>query len=492
MPAIRLSTLGTAVTTPDGAPASTTLDMVLPGVPWSAELQLGWGVNALTGQGADLALRPFDVKPASVINLHSQHHQIFNSEQLSSTVSAAVSGSYSIQGSTILASASFLDTVRLSSTSATMLWQLEWIADDYEMADAPEFNPAALKLLKDDPERFREHYGDYFVQGQRRGARMLVVCNASASTREQIRQFGARVSGAMPNVFSMEGATELKHQASESQVSLSITADYVGVPRKVDWRLPGSLEEVPGVKDWFMQVSEGVPLMARLMHYAALDSACPRRVDVPPDRFVELQSLMRLSSRVGVLARSLPSPYQAEYETRATDLATRITAHEASLPRDFELIQRLHDEARALETDIGRINRRDAVFEAGMEGRREEPAPGERQSAEERRTVRFGHARANEEEAVVEHYRPVEVGGAFLQHREHVWDERFPGQVILGWSVEVYWGDSGEWWRSDEQHIIGSDHFVLRCRSDLSRGFSYRVRIYTVPRALYQFDLPSD
>jgi hypothetical protein len=477
-------------------PGSTTLDMVLADIPWSDELQLGWGVNALTGQGAALALLPFDLSPAEATDVKNLYQAIFDTENLSTSVSMAISGSYSIQGSTIGASSSFLDNVRVSSTQGTLLSQLTWFTYDYEVGRDFQLTPDAAALMHSDPDAFRNQFGDYFVQGFRRGGRMLVICTASARTSDKLQQFAAEIKGAMPNVFSVEGSTSLMDMASSMGTSLSVSANYVGLPKDIQWRLPQSVKDVPGLAEWFMEksVKMGSPLEARLLHYSSINPGYKRTLDIPPKRFSDLQALLRLAGSVQVIARSLPKPYEANYKESAQDLQSLLLAHEAQLPRDPDLLDRLMGKAKRLNAEMADINARYRIFERGIEGARTEPKPGEKMDAgTEGAWFVYGvvpedkaEAKAN---AVTEHYRPVERGGEPAKRRSYTWDERFDDQIIIGWKVQLWWGDSGRWWNPHHGPNIGGDHFHMKCESDLGLGFSYRVWIYTVPRSRYPFEV---
>ena len=488
MNAFRPSYFGFASATAEGKPGQTELDMILTGIPWSDELEMGWGVNAVTGEGAAEALLPLKFTSASTRRDDSFSQAIFTTEALSKTLSMAIAGQYSIQGSTIGASASFLDDVRMSSTEATLIAQVTSITKEYESAIDVQLKPEARALMESDPAKFRELYGDYFVQGRRLGSRMLVICKFSSRTSDRIRALSAQLSGSVPNVFQVEGSTALREMVSSSQVSMSISTLYLGLPANVPPSFPSSIDEVPKVLEWFTKHAVGSPLEARLAHYASINPAYSRMVDIPPERFVDLQTLQRRVRSLVVRARSLPAPYPEQYVDPALDLQNRVVAHAAGLAHDPELIASLLRSANAMDQAFTQINARFRIFELGMAGAAQEPVHQARQSGEkEGEWYVYGTVEADSNLQIAEHYRPAEAGADPFGRMRHVWDEERRGEIIVGWKVLVYWGNSGEWWNPDHSANIGGSHFHMKCESSWARGFSYRVWFYTVPRDLYQF-----
>ena len=110
------------LTTVVGAAAdTTTLDTTEANDPWRREYRLGLGVDAVTGQLRASGVKPFTVKDTSPLAATYSYSLVQNESDLSTLISGSAKGSYNIEGVTVTAGTSFLNSVKVNELSVTLV-----------------------------------------------------------------------------------------------------------------------------------------------------------------------------------------------------------------------------------------------------------------------------------------------------------------------------------------------------------------------------------
>ena len=142
-------------------------------MPWLSTFELGQGIDALTGASKGRALEdiiwssdahPSDHKSSATSRVIHHLHELYHDIHVGTAATINISSPVALS-----ASFDYLRSRTLSSSS----FMIEYKIDGQYGFERPPHNdlkltPDAQQCL-DDPETFRERYGDYFVYGFQRG-----------------------------------------------------------------------------------------------------------------------------------------------------------------------------------------------------------------------------------------------------------------------------------------------------------------------------------
>jgi hypothetical protein len=148
----------------------TTLDVEIQ-IPWQEDFDLGGGIDALSGKTRPRAFEYIaPLKPTEEGHVFVSGADIIHNldEQRSDT---RVDMSATINLSSPATIGAKLDYKQLRTFSSSALFEEHWIDGKYDFEQAAlhdfKLTDAAQKAVED-PERFRERYGDYFICGFQR------------------------------------------------------------------------------------------------------------------------------------------------------------------------------------------------------------------------------------------------------------------------------------------------------------------------------------
>lgn len=130
------------LTTVIGAEAgTTTLNTTEASDPWRREYRLGIGVDAVTGQLRASGVKAFTVSDTSPLAATYSYSLVQNESDLSTMISGSAKGSYNIEGVTVTAGTSFLNSVKVNELSVTLVAQLHVQRTQHSLA--PSYQLAA-------------------------------------------------------------------------------------------------------------------------------------------------------------------------------------------------------------------------------------------------------------------------------------------------------------------------------------------------------------
>lgn len=467
----------------------TELDQVIAGLPWADTFTFGAGVDALTGSVTGSAVKPFT--PVQHPNKSSTHSYKFiqSENELDREIEVAASGKYNIEGITLNASTSYLNKLKFSELSTTLVARYQSRYNDYDEAPSYELTDKAKELIVD-PAKFRDAYGDYFISGSRRGSLFTAVYTCQSTTVESMDEFKASFSGSAPEVFTAEGSARFMQKAREHNIILSADVfldGYTGTPPpRVE-----TPEQVMTSLDWFVKNEAGKDIEAKLRHYSNIDHTYPHTVDVAPDIFVELSQLYATLWDVRAGYGSLPSHYQDRYKSEYTALDSGLIANKGILITDADKRIKYKQQADVLQSEIRDVYARmDFYYKVKAAVKTE---PGLNQGVWEGSGIQkwmYGYSVYTKSKAVMiqmteqEYHEDWHVGW-----REHTFelgpDDNY---MFVGWEVVSNWdvGVNGGWWQAIDE-ILLTNHAAVHVKSLYDKGFGWTVRFYYVDAKDYQF-----
>ena len=212
-----------------GTNPSTDLDPVIAGIPWLDGFAPGVGVNALTGALAGNAVKPFTPKPAARSGGDATYKFVESSRDLSQEIEARTKGKYNIEGVNVNASAEYINKIKYSETSITLLATYEVYYGDYEVADKYELIEEAQKLVSH-PEKFRARYGDYFVSGYKKMSRFVGIFVCQSSSAELFQSFQASLGQKRLTSLALKAASNSHRLQRRAAPVYTVRSAMSGVP----------------------------------------------------------------------------------------------------------------------------------------------------------------------------------------------------------------------------------------------------------------------
>lgn len=470
------------------ASATTHLDSVVSNLPWGDPFDLGAGLDAVTGEIKKTAIDKPDVRDATTKSSTYSYRLITSESELDQEIEVAARGKYNMDGVNLSASAEYVNQIKFSDTSTTLVAHYQTTFARYDEADEYALTAEAKQRIGD-PTAFRSLYGDYFIAGARRGSRFTAVYRCTAKSAERLDSFKATVGADTPEVFSAEGSTKLKRAATENDVDIDVQVEAVGYE--------GNLPDVPQDPDgiikllkWFVENEKGVPVRAKLRHYSQLDPAFPTSVPIAPSTFVALGQLYLVHWRIEVGYASLPAYYQNRYQDRVSAFTTALTADSDALPTDADTRREMTRQAQDLHADLrGVIDRQDFYFRVA-DRIDDEPKRGQVIQCVNcgPKVWLYGYATYNQSPAVHIHsvtlHMTHPVTATVFNHTFQVPPDQ--DRLVVGWEVRANRRDAGEWKKTSDQ-ILLKDAAEVWAQSNLWGRFDWTVHVYYVDAADYQF-----
>lgn len=467
----------------------TQLEQIIAGLTWLEAFRLGEGIDAVTGSQTASALQPFTPQQRTVKSSQEHYRFVQSDSAYNQEVEASVSGKYNIEGITVSASSKYLEKVKYSELTSTLLASYEVDYNGYDESNDYQFTDAAKGLLSE-PDKFRGAFGDYFIAGYQRGARFMAVYACQATTAEKMIEFQASFGAEAPDVFSAEGSARFLSAASSHNIS--ITCDlfmegYEGVGPQGPW----TPEKIMEALNWFKANATGTPLRTKLKHYSTLAPTYPHAVDIAPDVFVELRRLYTKVWDVRSHYHSCPANYQSQFTNDYEALDAGVTANQSILPTDPAQRLKYEQLADSLLSGMNDVmDRMDFYFKV-LNVVKTEPAKGTTiEEGQGQQTWLYGFNTYTKSQAVSIQANNQRYSESWhIGWREHTF-EFGPGgpYLIVGWEVVSNWNDgtNGSWTKQVDQ-ILLTTQSAIHVKSEYDRGCDWSVTVYWVYAKDYQF-----
>ncbi len=465
------------------------LDSVVSNLPWGDAFDIGLGLNAVTGEVLGAAIKKPNIKDEEVKSSQYYYHFISTEAELEQQIEVSAKGKYNMDGVNLSASASYLNQIKFSETSITLIAHYSSTFSGYDEADKYELTDEALKLIED-KDKFREIYGDYFVAGHRRGSRFTAVFRCETKSASQLHKFRATVGADTPDVFSAEGSVKFKNAATENDVNISIKVEAVGY-KGVLPAVPEDPEGIIKLLEWFKENELGVPVRAKLYHFSQLYSGFSAEVPIAPATFVALNQLYLTHWKIKNGLASIPSYYQKQYETEVSNFESELNAYSNTLAKNTTEREKLMLRANALYEDLRAVlERQDFYFSvAGQVAK--EPKKDKLITCVDcgPKAWLYGYSTYNQSNAVSihsikKHYNK-KWGPTVRAHTFNIDPDQT--KLIVGWEIRGNLSNAGEWKKISDQVILKNSASVW-AQSDFWGDFDWTLHIYYVDAADYIFD----
>jgi hypothetical protein len=468
----------------------THLDSTISNIPWGDAFEIGSGVNAVTGEVMASAIEKPSITDKETKASHTNYRFIKNENDLEQEIEVSAKGKYNIEGVTLSASSSYLNKIKFSATSVSLIAHYESYYSGYDLADKYVLTDQAREIINDH-DKFRAAYGDYFVAGRRRGATFTAVYRCETTSAERLDKFMASFGADAPEVFSAEGSTKFEKSAKENNVSLSIYIDMNGYSVNPP-SFPTTPEGIIEALNWFRSNEKGVPIRAELFHYSHLDPNFSPDVPVAPDIFVSLSQLYSKRWKIMDAWHSIPAVYNKKYDESVNKFNNTVMANSNELAVETVMRDTLQREADSLYNALNDVVERQAFYFEVQEKISTEPKKGDQtqEKASGPHIWLYGFDSYNKSDAVTIDLLTLNYDEEWhIGHREHTFEFGPDGKyMIVGWKVKANWNDGtdGEWDKAIDQ-ILLTNHGAVHVYSQYDRGCSWTCIYYFVSKADYEF-----
>ncbi|KAG9588726.1 hypothetical protein KCV01_g12519, partial [Aureobasidium melanogenum] len=460
------------------------LDYQLSEVRWNQRsFGLGFGVDAVTGEIAKQAIEPVQVKGELTRDVEFTYHMVRSQSEMQSLIDASTKGKYNIKSVTISESTQFLEEVSYSETQHTVVARL--VVGSPAMIPIPHdsyrLTPDARTLLQEQPERFRDVYGDYFISSYSWRGEFLVVYKFRSYDSIKLRDLTTSLDVTVEGMFSKEGTVKLRKKAEEHGVEVSINLHMSGLgPVAPGDERPaaGGLPDIAESLAWFAKHVVGKPEMAQLTHYKLFDNRYPSSISIATDDFVDLKGLYEKLWLIRARFHGMPAFYQRNFRERFNRLDAEVTSKKTLLPGRKDKVAELDQEARDLlhELQLAQDN--------WLKGDK---------SCKQQTSWLYGMSSDERTEAVTIYTEEKHFQEGF---KHPVWSQRRGSvdfgdgskQLIVGVEVRSNWkdGTNGIWWTS-QPHFVLEHNATVHFKSEPGRGCNWSVKFHYVDADLYRF-----
>lgn len=467
--------------------ATSELDAVISNLPWGDAFDYRKGVDAVTGSLMPSAIAPATPIERTVKN-SSEHFRFVQSEsELDTEIETSVAGKYNIEGVTASASAQYLEKIKFSELSLTLVASYKSEYQGYDELDRPQLTSEA-KALIGDPVKFRKQYGDYFVTGAKRGSNFNAAYVCQSRTASDMTQFKASVGAETPDVFSAEGSARFMKAASEHSISVSVDVWMDGYQGSAPGG-PWTPEKIIEALAWFKEHEKGDYVRAELAHYSSLEPKYPRTVDIAPDVFVALRKLYTTVWNVRALYASCPTSYRKQFTNVYNDLVDGVTASQGELATDVAQRATYQQKAENVQAALNRVfDRMDFYFKV-RDAVGTEPGQGQETDDSGRQSYLYGYTSYPKSDAVVINTDRQSYSDNWqIGWREHTFEWEHGDRLIVGWEVVSNWHDgTNGWWKKNSATILLTHRAEVYVKSLYDRGCNWSFNIFWVDAKDYDF-----
>lgn len=467
---------GTIPGTPDETQLATSS-----AVPWRTDLPIGSGFDVVTRDPRRSALASATVVHTTDGSEGSSTRFVKSDADFEQEVKAAVSASGVVEGVTVKGHAEFLDKIRFSTTSSTLLltWTKTFALDTLP---APTLSTEAKGFVAT-PADFRRRYGDYCVTGGIRRAQFTAVYVCQASSSDSLVKFEADVAATIPDVGSAEASVGFQQKASSHGITLNISVSmstHSGNPpadpkaQKPEDLTPAGVIQV---LEWFKANASGDYFEAELEHYSLIDGDLTPAIPVPPTFFGKLEHLDVAVANVRRLSESLPRVHRDAFQTQVTEFLGTVDHARGAFIQNPAYLDELSANAADLENAMTPLSE----FYTSVTALSHPDGGSSRVLS--RTGGSWGVGRAGNG-TVVPSDVPVHKTTLTCEHKYQVpgnmtaaveWSE--PGARIIALDVVPNWTDDTDGAAQTFQGGIGSPTVRVGFEGDYDRGLSWHVNV---------------
>jgi hypothetical protein len=239
-------------------------------LPAQDEYQLGWGINAATGQLGEFAVKGLQVTSHNDFRENRDLNVFSSSSDFEDTAVRLAQHQACGLGNKLTASIEFLSSISISELclSLEVDSNVQTRVDLLDLGhSSPQVDPAALNLLKQDPSGFVQRYGTHFIGGFIYGGYFTGSLNLRTHEASQRKQLAIDLkhtedSWLLSESTSAQFKTDLAH--TQVQYELDAIATISGQPVNVNIGDPDSMiNEVEQFANQLnAQPGQGVPMVA--------------------------------------------------------------------------------------------------------------------------------------------------------------------------------------------------------------------------------------
>lgn len=465
--------------------AQSELPPSLSGLAWGDAFLIGGGVDAITGEVSSSPLSAIELSEQSAINANIRQVMISNKSEYSKEIEVGAKGSLNIYGVTAEGSASYLSKVQYSSTSLTILAQVEIDQSEYQRVKSPALKPVAQKLLTSDPKKFKSTYGEYFLSGVKKGSTLTVILTCTSTSQETMNDFKSSFSISKTNLFSADGYAKFKDEASNKNVSVYFHAVATGV----SGTLPDS-QDPETLKKWFLENTSHVSKFAYLSSYSNVDPNFSRDVDIEPAVFARVKALYQKSWALTNRYNTCPVNYKSDFANEYNLLINEIKVSKSQLARNEDKITELDFRMDDLISKIDEVFNRLDLYQNMKALKRAEPKKGSKISSSMGQYFLYGIDKRDKSGINITKRSDRYRQSYKIGYREKVFDfSNDSNALFIGWMMTNSRRDSsnGEFWKVSDE-IIGTSQAKVHVKSGYDRGTNWSIDVYQVDKSLYNFE----
>ncbi len=469
------------------------LQTIIPNSPWLDGFTIGAGVNAITGDTASTALKPFSVLSPSIKSSMESYKFIRNENELKVIVDASASGWFNIEGVKVNRAMDFLTKIKYSDLSSTLIATYQEEFPSYSEALLYELS-AVAKGLVNSPDKFRSAFGDYFISGAKLGSRFLACYVFQSDSRDMLINFENSIGADVSEVFSANGALKILTEAKNYNITISIDIFMDGWNTNPTSPVPTEILSPEGVVSalaWFKQNTVGIPMRAKLTHYSSLDLNIPTEISISPDIFIELRALYSDVWHIRTNYASCPQHYRNELTIEYDKFVNGVVAYQSQLATDMNKREEFVKSARDLKIKLENIFDRQAFYSLLQVTNWGEPAKDTNIDPTEAKNLwQYGKQSYEYSENVKVSSETQDFNEEWRWgYQEHTFHFNNSEKIIVGFTVQNMWGDDdhGYWKKLDDNVILQSDTRIHVSSGHL-RGCHWRIKWFTVDKKDYLFN----
>ena len=448
--------------------------------------EIGGGFNFITGKKTEttaLKTPSLKTKPGGGININSQ--LIKSKSSTKEVLDLALGGTYVSKDTKASGSVKFLSHIEFSSTSVTLVCSVNCIGQ-LKTIDNPELTKEALDLMAD-PEKFRSHYGDYFISGAIESKKMYISYTFRSESQKNITDLKLKLDGKKAKDL-IDLQVDIDTMSKSQEVEVDINLDIVGKPKSpVD--PPKTFKEAADLMMKF-QEPDFVDMELtdfNLTAYFTLSNDYPDFLNGDMDNLINMLTYNKLTYVNDILLSDIPSDKYpesyADYEHNVERLY-----HTKDLALDITTLNEIKASFDTFEIELDPIIKRKEIYDKIIDdknteyhGRVNHGVSGTVWTKGIAKGVDYGLA----EGTVKMEHREAHLNGSIWESSKTVSIviEENLDRLYCGWTVMQADGTTGQWYI---EGIIGLNSAKSHYSNDKD-NMTYEVYHYYLDSKEYDF-----
>lgn len=419
---------------------------------------------------------------------------VSTSKDLSTLLSAELSGKYTMGDLEFRGSSEYLKSIKCSEKELSIILidkrYEENYMGDYKFALTKE----AIDFAKKCPEGFREKYGDYFISDVKKGAYFYAVYNFKSESREELDRLQIDLSS-KSDLFKFSTSEEFQKKLDTSNIKLEVNVFSKGCSDMASYKNIKDVIDVGKALQWYSEHLQFVPIYAKLTHYSCLpDSPITNKIPYKTEKFLEIKSLysdiMELHSNV----QNVPEIYSSVKDS-VMMLYTEIMNSLSKITWNDKYRETYMDK-------VSKMKKKLRVFLRILADKGREPKAGMEQKSNNKENAyiwEYGCMGCDGSEIVEIPF--IKTFGVGWQERDIIFNqapndegnkkgkkEKIP-IIILGYRLTSNWtdGSNGEWWKLSNHGLL-DEALNIHIRSWYGRGCNWRCEICYIKKEFAGFE----